>query len=88
MLELISPEEARVMTLSWGDALGAGETIDESAWTVTPAATTADEAFGDDSASVALSGCELGAIYRVVNLVTTSTGQVLERAIIVRCAER
>ncbi|MBI1405702.1 MAG: hypothetical protein GC145_06205 [Caulobacter sp.] len=88
MLELISPGETRVLTQSWTDALASGETLTASSWSVSPSATTADAAFGDASASVALSGCELGQIYRLVNVVETSAGQVLERAIIVRGAER
>lgn len=59
-----------------GPWLGAGETITGSTWDVPAGITTAGQDHTDTEAKIRLSGGTVGTAYKLVNSVTTSTGEV------------
>lgn len=72
----------------WSQWLAAGETIAISEWEVDEGLTGSMEANTSTATQIRLAGGTVGTTYRAINRVTTTAGQVDERTISVRIAER
>lgn len=79
------PQEIKIYTMDWSEAVTAGATISTSSWAVQSGLTKVTDAIGaDNTTTVTLSGGTHGANYTCTNTVTTSAGETLERTGIVR----
>jgi hypothetical protein len=70
--------------------LAAGETIVSRQWTISPlneGTPVTPALVGDATDTVFVSGCEAGKIYRLVEQITTSAGNVDQRTIVLRCED-
>jgi len=90
---LKDPEAVLDYLFDWGaDYLGDGDLLAASEWSVDPggpdgvAVTGSD--FGTSTSTVKVGGGIAGRIYRIVNRVTTASGRVDERSIVIRVEKR
>ena len=92
--ELIGPGETRGFGYDWTVELESGspsDSIASSDWRVasqasSPTAPTLNgKSHANTVASVKLSDCTAGEIYRLTNSITTTQGLTLERSITIRC---
>jgi hypothetical protein len=69
--------------------LNTAETVTESAWTISPAATlTRLQIINEEISSVFVSGLRLGNEYQLTNTITTSEGRTDSRTIQLSCVKR
>jgi hypothetical protein len=94
MMSVSAKDPAAVIAYSmdWGaDYLG-GETLSASSWSIAPVepgGLSVDTAsFDTATTSVTVSGGVAGHSYHLTNRITTSSGQIDERSIIIRVQER
>jgi hypothetical protein len=90
---LKDPDAVLDYLFDWGaDYLGDGDLLAASEWSVDPdeqggvAVTGSD--FAPSTSTVKVGGGIAGRIYRVVNKVTTASGRVDERSIVIRVEDR
>jgi hypothetical protein len=95
---LIDPQERLDYTFDWGpfldEAGSPSDTIAASSWFVVPANAGSpsepvieSESNTVSTATVFLRNCEAGALYRLTNRVTTSSGRKAERSMTIRCEQ-
>lgn len=83
------PDAILDYTIDWSSWLATGDTISASVWTADEGITVEDgDTFDDDSTTVWLSGGTAGAVYRVVNHVTTTGGREDDRTLEIQVEER
>jgi hypothetical protein len=80
-------------SIDWGaEYLGEGELLAASSWSVVPSEpdgiAVAGRGFDSSTSTVKASGGVAGRLYRLVNLVTTGSGRIDERSIVIRVEDR
>jgi hypothetical protein len=78
------PDEVKYYSMDWTNYLNTSATISTSAWTVASGITAGANGTDGAIARVLLSGGTHGQNYIVTNRITTSDGETLERAGVVR----
>lgn len=80
------PGESKLYTMDWTASLNTGATVSTSTWTVPPGLTNVADAIvtGSKQTSVQISGGTDGQDYEVLNEVTTSDGETLRQAGLLR----
>lgn len=95
--DIQTPGETRDWEMDWSDVLTeTGEEIFTSSWSITPdagpdtGAGLSLESFDTNGliSHVLVTGLTLGTSYQLKNEIVTTTGQVLQREITIRCANR
>jgi hypothetical protein len=86
---LIDPSATLSYSHDWATDgyLAQGETIAERLWTITPlneGTPVTPALVGETTDTVFVSGCEAGKVYRLVEQITTSAGNVDQRTIVLR----
>lgn len=90
LLDPKTPNEEKDYGKDWSGDIGADVTIESSSWSITsPIVSPQDleivtDSIDGQSTVVRLRGGEAGQDYTVVNIIETSDGEVLEKAIEVR----
>jgi len=84
---LKDPDSIEDFKVDWSADLGS-DTIADSAWIVPSALTKVTDAHDTTSATARLSGGVAGALYDVVNRITTAGGQVKDFTIRILMAEQ
>lgn len=74
--------------IGWGDWLTGAEMISTSTWIVPTGITGHDDSNDATSATIWLSGGQLGEVYTVTNRIVTSQGRTDERSLIISIANR
>lgn len=94
-MTLLLKDPAAVLdyVVDWGaDYLGDSDTLVDSSWTVDPdeqdGVAIVDSGFDDHSSTVSAGGGTPGRIYRLFNRVTTQSGRVDERSVVLRVEKR
>ena len=90
---LKDPQAILDYSIDWGaEYLSAGDMLTESDWSVVPAeaggVTIAGSNFDTTISTVKASGGAPGRIYRLVNHITTGSGRIDERSIVLRVKNR
>jgi hypothetical protein len=90
---LKDPEAVLDYMIDWGaDYLLAGELLAESAWSVTPdepgGLSLVGSDFGASTSTAKAAGGVAGHLYELANRITTATGRVDERSIVIRVENR
>lgn len=80
------PDEVLNYTYNWGSRLD-GAIIASSVWTIAPSdgVTLTGDSHTDETTTVFASGLVNGQVYRLVNIITTSTGTSELKTIAIRC---
>jgi hypothetical protein len=81
------PNEVLDYTVSWTGRLESGETISESTWVVDTGITQDSGSADTTAATIWLSGGTAGALYSIVNRITTSSARVYEQAFRINCVD-
>ena len=92
-LLLKDPEAVLDYAIDWGaQYLDQGDLITDSSWSVDPdepdGVSVAASSFGDSISTVQVAGGVPGRLYRLANRVTTQSGRVDERSILLRVEKR
>lgn len=88
---LADPSSVLNFSHDWDDYLVAGETIVSRQWSISPLNNTTPETpalTGATTDTVFVEGMQAGKIYYLVERITTNTGIVDDRTIVVRCENR
>jgi len=90
---LKDPEAVLDYSIDWGaEYLAAGELLAESEWSVAPdepgGAVIAGNDFDATTSTVRVGGGIVGRLYALANRVTTATGRIDDRSIIIRVEKR
>ena len=80
--QLIDPGESLDFAFDWSLWLAEGDSISTRQWTIEPTGPTLT---GATSATVKVSGCTLGIVYRLAEDVVTANGVSGKRSITLRC---
>lgn len=80
------PDEAKLYTMNWSGGLNTEATISTSMWTIPPGLTSAYDTIvtGALKTTIKLAGGVDGQDYELINVVTTSDGENLKQAGILR----
>lgn len=92
-LLLKDPDAVLDYAVDWGsEYLGEGDLLVDSQWSVTPdeggGLTIAGNNFDSSVSTVKLGGGVRGHVYRLTNRVTTESGRIDDRSIVLRVEER
>lgn len=90
---LKDPDAVLDYAVDWGaEYLGEGELLAASTWSVLPdeagGIAVIGSAFDASTSTVKAGGGVAGRLYRLINLVTTGSGRVDERSIVIRVENR
>ena len=90
---LKDPQAVLDYTIDWGaDYLAPGDLLAASSWSVAPdepgGATVVGNDFDATTTTVKAGGGVAGHLYSLVNRITTSTGRIDERSILIRAESR
>lgn len=81
------PDSDRGYTVTWED-LRSGETITASAWDGPPELTLTELSFNDSVTSLKIGGGEDGKTYELINTITTSAPNTIQRTIRLKVKDR
>jgi hypothetical protein len=82
------PQSTLDYQIDWSEWLADGDTISASQWTVPSGLTEESSTNTTTTATVLLSGGDLGVTYAVANRITTAAGLIVERTIALVIADR
>jgi len=90
---LKDPEAVLDYSIDWGaEYLAVGELLAQSEWSVVPdepnGVSVAGSSFDASTSAVTAAGGIAGRLYRLVNQITTGSGRVDERSIVIRVENR
>ena len=90
---LKDPEAVLDYTIDWGaEYLADGELLAQSEWSVVPDETggisVAGSDFDSSTSTAKAAGGIVGRLYRLVNRITTATGRIDERSVVIRVETR
>lgn len=90
---LKDPDAVLDYTIDWGaDYLATGELLAASEWSVDPdelgGVSIAGTDFDASTSTVKAAGGVAGRLYRLVNRITTATGRIDDRSIVIRVEKR
>lgn len=82
----MDPTDSLTWQHDWTDFLSGGETVSSRLWTISPD-NSPSLLSNTTAASVVVGGLSAGVVYRLSEKITTSAGNVAERAITLRCED-
>lgn len=85
--QLADPDSVLDWQFDWSSWLASGDSISTHQWSIAPASgsPSGPTLTNDTSATVTVSGLELGKVYRLVDHITTVAGLEADRTIVLRC---